>query len=107
MADSKSQFELSRTLKISKLSRNVNDEHLTDIFKRYGDLEKVEVKIDSKVKLSLGWGLITFNKREDAENAFKSMNDGQIDGQHVLLKFKHLDPEQMDIDIRYNYPCTE
>lgn len=98
--DHESEFNLSRTLRISKLSRNVNDNHLQHIFKNYGELEKCQVKLDPKVKLSKGWGLITFKKREDAENAIKNMDQGQIDGQYVTLKFKHLELEEMDIQIR-------
>ena len=101
--------ELSCVLRVDKLSRNINNEHLYDIFQQYGDLQKAEVQIDPKVKLSLGYGFLQYKCRADAEKAFIQMNNGQIDGKHISLKFKEL---TIDQKLRhplflYFYPCTD
>lgn len=74
-------------LKIEKLTRNVNDNHLRAIFSNLGRVVNTHVEIHPKVKLSLSWGTITFATMKDARNAYKWMNGGQIDGQAVKLSF--------------------
>eukprot|EP01083_Nonionella_stella_P201945 738245_1 len=82
---------LSRTLRIDKLSRNITDNHLRDIFSTYGEVESISVQIDSKVKLSLGWAFVEFKQRKGAENAYTNMHNAQMDGKNISIKFKPLD----------------
>ena len=88
--DEAPEFPMSRTLRIDKLTRNVNEDHLHGIFSTYGKLDSVTVKIDPKVKLSLGYGFVEFKEVKDAEKAFKHMNSAQIDGKQISIKFKEL-----------------
>ena len=88
-------FPLSTTLRVDHLTRNVNDQHLRDVFSSFGALERVSVKVEPKVKLSMGWGLVQFKSRQDAETAFRCMNLGQIDGKQISIKFKELSLEQL------------
>ena len=85
--ESSPSFTLSCTLKVEKLSRNVEDCHLKDIFSNFGDLTNFKVSIDPKVKLSLGWATITYKNRNNAEKAYRFMNGAQIDGKKITLKF--------------------
>eukprot|EP01084_Bolivina_argentea_P135801 239239_1 len=94
-------FIPSRTLKVEKLSRNVNDNHLEDIFSKYGELEEFKVSIDSKVRLSLGWGLVTYKKRSDAEQAYRFMDGAQIDGKTISLKFQQQIPNIHQTDTHH------
>ena len=94
-------FPLSTTLRVDHLTRNVSDQHLRDVFSSFGGLERVSVKVDPKVKLSMGWGLVQFKVRKDAEEAFRCMNLGQIDGKQIGIKFKELSLDQLPRSV----PC--
>ncbi|KAG0713676.1 RNA-binding protein with serine-rich domain 1-A [Chionoecetes opilio] len=71
---------------IGRLTRNVNRDHLMEIFAVYGTVKSVDLPMyDIRVNASLnrGYGYIDFEKPEDAENAMKHMDGGQIDGQEI------------------------
>merc|ERR1719464_549875 len=104
---SETDFKLSTTLRIDHLTRNVNDLHLRDIFSSFGELDHFKVKMDPKVKLSNGWGLVKFKSRKDAESAFLSMNLGQIDGKQVAVKFEELSLREVAQSIGTTPKMTE
>mmetsp|Transcript_99500 Transcript_99500/g.121713 ORF Transcript_99500/g.121713 Transcript_99500/m.121713 type:complete len:438 (+) Transcript_99500:69-1382(+) len=74
-------------IKIDKLSRNVNESHLKEIFSNFGEIQDIYLAKDNQVKLSLGYGLITYLNRNDAINAYKCMHHGQIDGKKIWITF--------------------
>ncbi|KAL6201896.1 hypothetical protein ACLB2K_025608 [Fragaria x ananassa] len=77
----------SLVLHIDKLTRNVNEGHLKEIFGNYGEVVNVELAMDHSVNLPKGFGYVEFKMRADAEKALLHMDGGQIDGNVVQAKF--------------------
>ncbi|CAI5465807.1 unnamed protein product [Closterium sp. Yama58-4] len=67
-------------LYVGCLTRNVNQDHLREIFGLYGELSKVEIAMDRVVNLPKGYGYVEFKKRADAEKARLHM-DGVAQGE--------------------------
>ncbi|CAI5504268.1 unnamed protein product [Closterium sp. Naga37s-1] len=74
-------------LYVGCLTRNVNQDHLREIFGLYGELSKVEIAMDRVVNLPKGYGYVEFKKRADAEKARLHMDGAQIDGSVVSAQF--------------------
>lgn len=69
---------------IGRLTRNVNREHLIEIFSNFGEVAKVELPMERNYgSISRGYCYISYKTQEEAENAMKHMDGGQIDGQEV------------------------
>lgn len=75
---------------VNKLTKNVNKNHLLEIFKSYGPIKNVDLPNDRyHPHLSRGTAFIEFEKVEDAEKAIKFMDGGQIDGQEIAVSRVH------------------
>lgn len=64
----------------------MNRDHLYEIFSVYGSVKNVDLPLQDNrgnSVMSRGYSYIDFEKAEDAENAMKHMDGGQIDGQEV------------------------
>ncbi|KAL2937778.1 Serine/arginine-rich splicing factor SR45 [Bienertia sinuspersici] len=59
----------SKVLHINKLTRNVNEGHLKEIFSNFGDVVNVELAMDRVVNLPKGYAYVEFKTRADAEKA--------------------------------------
>lgn len=69
---------------IGRLTRNVNKDHLTEIFANFGTVQLVDIQFDrNHSKLNKGYCYVQYATQEEAENAMKHMDGGQIDGQEV------------------------
>jgi len=82
---SKSPFNAKGTkIYVGRLSRNVNKDHINEIFCNYGVIKSVELPNDFVHPfLSRGFAYVEFEKPEEAEKAIKYMDGGQIDGQVI------------------------
>ena len=67
-------------VRISLLTRNVNDAHLREIFSRYGEVKDVRIVRDNKT------GYVKYDNSECAAKAARCMNGGQIDGVVVRVQ---------------------
>ena len=93
-------------LHVGKLSRNVNAEHLREIFGYFGKVTSAEVVMDrtvrqshesccarltlrflEQVELSKGFGYVEFDQHADAEAAVEHMDQAVIDGNTTPVKF--------------------
>ncbi|EEC78362.1 hypothetical protein OsI_18120 [Oryza sativa Indica Group] len=83
----------STVLHVDHLSRNVNEDHLKEIFENYGEVVNVELSMDRVVNLPRGYGYVEFKNRADAEKALLYLDGGQIDGNVVKVRFA-LPPQQ-------------
>ena len=70
-------------LHIGKLTRNINVEHLKEIFSHFGKVTSAEVVMDRAVNLSKGFGFVEFVKRADAMNAIKHLDGSLLDGNTI------------------------
>jgi len=77
----------STTIFVDKLTRNVNKEHLLEIFGKYGKIKNVDLLWDRRANLPKGSAYIEFNERPDAEHAQLAMDGGQIDGNVIKASF--------------------
>jgi RNA recognition motif-containing protein len=65
---------------VSKLTRNVTEEHLREIFSTYGTLIHCELAIDERYQLPKGYAIIEYDTQAQADAAHEYMNEGQLDG---------------------------
>mmetsp|Transcript_33046 Transcript_33046/g.53652 ORF Transcript_33046/g.53652 Transcript_33046/m.53652 type:complete len:273 (+) Transcript_33046:112-930(+) len=75
-------------LHVTNLTKNVNKGILEEIFGNYGKVKDVELGIDEKVKLPLGYAFVEMEDKDGAEKALKYMDSGQIDGNKLRVKYK-------------------
>ncbi|EQC31430.1 hypothetical protein SDRG_11029 [Saprolegnia diclina VS20] len=71
------------SLHVANLTRNVNPDHLSEIFGKFGVIQNVNLETDKVSRLSKGFAYIQFAKRAEAETAQLHMHEGQIDGNKV------------------------
>uniref|UniRef100_H2YA27 RRM domain-containing protein n=1 Tax=Ciona savignyi TaxID=51511 RepID=H2YA27_CIOSA len=72
-------------LHIGNLTKNINKEHVTEIFSYYGKVKSVDMPMERN-GLPRGLAYVEFDDHTEAEKALKYMNGGQIDGQVVTLR---------------------
>ncbi|KAJ8318062.1 hypothetical protein KUTeg_003153 [Tegillarca granosa] len=74
-------------LHIGKLTRNVNRDHMMEIFSVYGQIKNLDMPIDRfHPEFTKGFAYIEYDKPEEAEKAVKYMDGGQIDGQEITAQ---------------------
>jgi len=71
---------------ITNLTKNVNKEHINEIFAYYGKLKHVDFPIDRQTNLNRGMAYVDYEDGAHAKKAIKYMNEGQIDGQAVEIR---------------------
>ncbi|KAF4711944.1 hypothetical protein FOZ63_018326 [Perkinsus olseni] len=76
----------ARMLRVTNLTRNVDEEHLNEIFGTYARVESVHLAVDQENHLSKGYAYVLFATREGAEEAFFHVDKGQIDGNVVKVE---------------------
>ena len=65
-------------LHIGRLTRNVNKDHLTEIFSMYGSIKSIDMPVDRfHSHISKGMAYIEYDKHEEAEKAKKHMDGGR------------------------------
>jgi RNA-binding protein with serine-rich domain 1 len=69
---------------IGRLTRNVTKDHVIEIFSTYGEIKNVEYPVDRfHPQNGRGFCYVEYVNPDDAENAMKHMDGGQIDGNEV------------------------
>lgn len=71
---------------VGNLTSNVQENHLKEIFDRCGNVIKIDIPFDKKLKRHKGFAYIQFERAEEAEKAITLMHKGQIDGQIVSVE---------------------
>jgi len=75
-------------LSVSNLSRNVNEDHLREIFGNYGKVRDAALAIDRVVGLPKGYAYVQYASEYDAERAIAHFHGGQIDGNIIKVEFQ-------------------
>ncbi|KAI9206699.1 uncharacterized protein BJ171DRAFT_597353 [Polychytrium aggregatum] len=78
---------------IHKLTRNVNQAHLEEIFAHFGDIQNVDLPVNPRLKTHHGTAYVIYRAHESARLAAEHMNGGQIDGQ--VSKLWQLFPQSL------------
>ena len=71
---------MSKKLYIGGLSWNTDDHGLRAAFEQHGEISEAKVITDRETGRSRGFGFITFNEANDADNAIEQMNGTELDG---------------------------
>ncbi|ORZ16472.1 hypothetical protein BCR42DRAFT_36540 [Absidia repens] len=72
-------------LMVAQLTRNVNKDHIEEIFGVYGPLVEVDFPKHRRFKTNTGRAFVEYETVEDAEKAIAHMDGGQLDGQIVTV----------------------
>merc|ERR1719197_1404132 len=75
-------------LSVSNLTRNVNEEHLQEIFGLYGKVKETTLAVDKNVGLPKGYAHIEMSSEHDAEKAVAGLHNGQIDGNIIKVELQ-------------------
>ncbi|KAF1813091.1 hypothetical protein P152DRAFT_365269, partial [Eremomyces bilateralis CBS 781.70] len=65
---------------VEKLTKNVNAEHLREIFGAYGSIQELDLPINRQFMTNRGTAYITFNSTGSADTAIANMHEAQLDG---------------------------
>ncbi|EER07598.1 ribonucleic acid binding protein S1, putative [Perkinsus marinus ATCC 50983] len=76
-------------LHVSNLTRNINEDHLYEIFGTFAEVIDVHLAIDDKVNLPKGYAHITLPNKEAAKDAIYHLHHAQIDGNIINIRFAH------------------
>lgn len=70
-------------LHVGKLTRNVTEEHVREIFSHYGKLVACNLAVDPRVQLPKGYAVVEYASNEDATRAMDYMDGAQLDGNMI------------------------
>ncbi|PHH77694.1 hypothetical protein CDD80_300 [Ophiocordyceps camponoti-rufipedis] len=68
---------------VERLSKNVRESHLREIFGHYGPIQDLDLPFNRAFGTNRGTAYILYEHREDAEEAVANMHEGHIDGATV------------------------
>ncbi|MCJ1240130.1 hypothetical protein MMC14_008130 [Varicellaria rhodocarpa] len=75
----------SSKIVVEKLTKNVNEGHLREIFGAYGPIKEVDLPINRQFMTNRGTAYILFNSSPPAESAIAHMHEAQLDGTTIHL----------------------
>merc|ERR1712070_621415 len=85
---SKAKRKDKLVLSVSNLTRNVNEDHLQEIFGLYGKVKETTLAVDKNVGLPKGYASVEFSSEREAEKAVEGLHGGQIDGNVIKVEFQ-------------------
>ncbi|KAI1328654.1 hypothetical protein F5Y16DRAFT_146219 [Xylariaceae sp. FL0255] len=78
--ESRSPLRGSTKIVVEKLSKNIREEHLDEIFGRYGSIRDLDLPISRQSGTNRGTAYILYVHEADAEAAIAHMHEAQLDG---------------------------
>uniref|UniRef100_UPI00398EBF8B cold-inducible RNA-binding protein B-like n=1 Tax=Pristiophorus japonicus TaxID=55135 RepID=UPI00398EBF8B len=70
---------------IGGLNFDTDEQALEEVFSKYGQISEVRVIKDRDTQTSRGFGFITFENPDDANDALQAMNGKSIDGRQIRV----------------------
>ncbi|RPA91933.1 DUF590-domain-containing protein [Choiromyces venosus 120613-1] len=70
----------STKIVIEKLTKNVTEAHITEIFSRYGEIKKVDMPLNHQYNTNRGVCYVIYHSSSSAHAAIAHMHEGQLDG---------------------------
>ncbi|XP_038654894.1 cold-inducible RNA-binding protein B-like [Scyliorhinus canicula] len=70
---------------VGGLNFDTDEQALEDVFSKYGQIAEVRVIKDKDTMTSRGFGFITFENPEDANDAMEAMNGKSLDGRQIRV----------------------
>ena len=74
---------MSKKLFVGGLSWGTDDDGLRQAFEAHGTVTEAKVINDRDTGRSRGFGFVTFDNAEDADNAIEAMNGTDLDGRSL------------------------
>lgn len=71
---------------VTKLSPNVSQEDLQDLFAQYGNVTTAKVIIDRETGNSKGYGFVEMDDDTEGQAAIDALNDSELDGRRMVVK---------------------
>ncbi|KAL2210168.1 RNA-binding domain-containing protein [Sarocladium strictum] len=65
---------------VERLTKNINEDHLYEIFGEYGRIKDLDLPVNRQFGTNRGTAYILFDKQVDAEDAIAHMHEAQLDG---------------------------
>ncbi|KAK0612454.1 hypothetical protein B0T17DRAFT_462572, partial [Bombardia bombarda] len=65
---------------VERLTKNVNENHLREIFGQYGEIEDLDLPLNRTSGTNRGTAYILYIREHDAEAAIAHMHEAQLDG---------------------------
>ena len=82
----RSPSPVATKIHVGNLTRNVNKDHITEIFSIYGKVRHVEMPVNRNNLVLRNYAYVEYEGPIEAEKAVKHMDGGWIDGQEVQTK---------------------
>ncbi|KAK8008166.1 hypothetical protein PG991_010717 [Apiospora marii] len=96
---SESPLRGSTKIVVEKLTKNINEDHLREVFGQYGPIKDLDLPMNRQFNTNRGTAYILFNHEADAEAAIAHMHEAQVDGATINVsivlprrKFSHSPP---------------
>ena len=70
----------SAKIVIEKLTKNVKEAHLREIFSNYGEIEELEMPMNKHFMTNRGIAYVLYTDAKFAEDAISNMHEAQLDG---------------------------
>ncbi|KAF1987277.1 hypothetical protein K402DRAFT_330935, partial [Aulographum hederae CBS 113979] len=65
---------------VEKLTKNVNEAHLEEIFCAYGEIKEIDLPLNRQYNHNRGTAYILYETSTAAQDAITHMHEGQLDG---------------------------
>ncbi|KAJ3938739.1 uncharacterized protein N0V96_011471 [Colletotrichum fioriniae] len=69
---------------VERLTKNINEAHLEEIFGQFGHIKDLDLPINRTHGTNRGTAYILYDTEADAEDAIAHMHEAQLDGAHLL-----------------------
>ncbi len=76
---------MSKKLFIGGLSWDTTDDSLVRSFSRFGEVKEATVVVDRDTGRSRGFGFVSFNDEQAAQQAIAEMDGAQLDGRTIRV----------------------
>jgi peptidyl-prolyl isomerase E (cyclophilin E) len=93
-----SQSSQHRFLHIAGLDDGVSSEVLLGAFSVFGEIRNIDIPIDNQSGKSRGFGFIEFIEEEDAKDAIDNMDESELYGRTIRVKFSTKKPPSQLLD---------
>jgi RNA recognition motif-containing protein len=71
---------------VTKLSANVTQDDLMDLFGQYGEVSSAKVIMDRETGNSKGYGFVEMDDDSEGQAAIDALNDSEYDGRRMVVK---------------------
>ncbi|KXX82325.1 RNA-binding protein with serine-rich domain 1-A [Madurella mycetomatis] len=65
---------------VERLTKNVNEDHLFEIFGQYGEIDDLDLPVNRQSGINRGTAYILYMNEADAHDAIAHMHEAQLDG---------------------------